>query len=116
MRYLSVAAERVTQETLTEALETAFGGQEGEIMPTLAERWIEQGLERGLEQGLRQGQQQALRESILDLLNIRFDATPSSIVERLSTIEGIDTLRSLHRRAVTAESLAEFEQFFATLF
>jgi hypothetical protein len=88
-------------------------------MPTIAERWIEQGkeigLEEGIEQGVHVGQLRALRNSISDLLLLRFDAAPAAISERLSEITDLETLRELNRQAATAESLTAFEQFFDSL-
>jgi hypothetical protein len=37
------------------------------------------------------------------------------ITQRLAHIEQIELLRALHRRSITAASLAEFEQFLATI-
>jgi len=118
LRYVSAAAESVTQEALMEVLETALSGQEGDIMPTIAERWIEQGLQKGLQKGFEEGLlqgQQALRESILDLLHLRFDVSSSSVVEQLGAVRDIASLRALLRHAATATTLAEFEQFLASL-
>jgi hypothetical protein len=76
---------------------------------------MKEAIEQGLEQGLEQGQRQALREGILELLSIRFDAAPTSMVKELEAIEALDSLRALHRQAATAETLASFEQFLFSL-
>jgi hypothetical protein len=102
-----VATDRVTQEEVQATLETVLGDQGDEIMPTIAEKWIEQ--------GKQVGQQQALRNSILDLLLLRLDVAPPAISERLSEITDLETLRDLLRQAATADSLPVFEQFLNTV-
>lgn len=67
-------------------------------------------IDRGLQQGLQQGAVQTAREGILDTLKLRFTRTPRSVSARLRKLDDPATLRSLHRKAVTAESLEEFEQ------
>ena len=76
-------------------------------------RGIEQGLEQGLEQGIRQGLEQGERkntiESILELLNIRFQDNTTETLE--TTIEGIDDLtrlKQLRRTAAQVQTLAAF--------
>lgn len=110
LRYLSVAAEGMTPEVLSQALEETLGDEEGEIMPTLAERWIEQGMQQGMQQGV-----QALRDSILESLSLRFDMAPAGLAEQLAAVHDLDTLRALLRQSITADSLATFEQFLADL-
>ena len=96
-------------------IEMSLGAAEGGMMNRFTEAWTKEALEKGLAQGLEQGQQRALRESILDLLSIRFDAAPVLVVEQLDAIGEIDSLRALHRRAATDKSLASFEQFLLSL-
>jgi hypothetical protein len=72
-------------------------------MPTLAQQWIEE------------GKQQALLNSILDLLRVRFDASPVGLTERLSAIEEPETLSLILRQAAMAESLADFESYLDSL-
>ena len=107
--YVSAAA-KVTQDDVKAALETGFTQDGGMIMTDLLTEWIEEKVEKGLQKG----QQQAMVNSILDILLLRFDAAPPTVSERLAKIESIETLRELNRRAVTADSLAEFEQLLDT--
>ncbi len=107
LRYLATTT-RIPQERMKRTIEVAFG--EGEMMNRFTEAWTKEALEQGLEQG----QRQALRESILELLSIRFDAAPTTVLARLEAIEEIDVLRALHRQAATAETLASFEQSLLT--
>ncbi|MCI0397806.1 MAG: DUF4351 domain-containing protein [Chloroflexi bacterium] len=93
LRYLSTAAENVTQERLTEAVETAFRGRGDKIMPTLAEKWIEQGVER----------------SILQVLERRFGQRPAALQERLASLS-LETLDMVLDEALLAADLPAFEQ------
>jgi predicted transposase/invertase (TIGR01784 family) len=103
LRYISAAADSVTEEDIRIALDTVLSEQEDKIMPTLAEKWVEQ------------GKQQQLVNNILDILLLRFDIVPPVISERLEEINDVDTLQQLLRQAVTAESLVSFEQFLNSL-
>jgi hypothetical protein len=76
--------------------------------------FVEELIEQGKQEGLQVGQQ-ALRNAILDVLMLRFDAAPPTVSGRLEKINDLETLRQLNREAVTAESLAAFEQFLNTL-
>ncbi len=104
LRYLSAATDRVTRQDLGQIIQTTLNEQGDKVMPTLAQQWIEEGIAKGLEQG----QQVALRESILDLLQIRFGAFPELIATRLTKVEDLATLRYLNRRAATVETLTAF--------
>lgn len=82
LKYLSVAAPRVTADDLTESLATAFPENEGGLMPTLAEQWIQQGL------------QQAFTRTTLRSLRRRFGNVDESRQKRISSLpaEKLDQL------------------------
>jgi predicted transposase/invertase (TIGR01784 family) len=103
LRYLSAAATHVSSQELVQVVEAALRGQGDDIMPTIAEQWIEQ------------GSQQTARENILDLLNIRFGIAPPDIAEQLAEITDRTILRTLHRLAATADTVAAFERFLASI-
>lgn len=88
-------------------------------MGGFVEKWIEQGkkqgLQQGLQEGLQEGRQQERRNSILDLIRLRFDAAPPSIADRLEGITDLETLRQVNLQAATADSLAAFEKYLETL-
>ena len=50
-----------------------------------------------------------VREDVLDALEIRFTAVPSSIVGAIDGIENLSILKQLLKRAITVDSLSEFE-------
>ncbi len=83
-------------------------------MPTLAEKWIEEGMTKGLQQGLQQGVQEgrleAARESVLEALEARFEPVPGDIVDRVRLADDPAKLKILLRQAVRAESLDAFRE------
>jgi flagellar biosynthesis/type III secretory pathway protein FliH len=120
LRYLSATAEQLTHDDLREAVETAVSGRQGDnLMPTLAEKWmqegIKEGIKEGIQQGLYEGRQEAMRETVSDLLFLRFNHIPAPIAQALQAVRDLDDLRFLHRRAATVDTLEEFERALATI-
>jgi hypothetical protein len=79
------------------------------IMPFIS-RVEEMAKEEGRLEGTQEGTKRTLREDILAILEVRFNAVPSEMVDALNGIEDSDTLRRLLRRAIAISSVAEFEQ------
>ena len=71
-------------------------------MPTLAEKWVEE--------GLQQGQVRAAREAVIDALEARFGEVPAEVVDRVQGVEDLAKLKVLLRQAVRAESLEAFRR------
>lgn len=104
LRYVTQAAEKVSEAELAQAVRTAFPREiGGDIMSTLAEMWMEQGVARGLEQ--------ATQNSVIEVLEIRFGSVPEEIVAAVAQIHDLDALRSLFRQAVTVDSLTTFRLY-----
>ncbi len=78
------------------------------------ERGIKQGIEQGIKQGIEQGiEQESLRskrESIIEVLEIRFAEIPSELTAVINGIEDFELLKQLHKRAVTVASVEELQQ------
>ena len=68
------------------------------------------GIKKGIQQGMQQGILQNAREAVIDILELRFDVVPESIINRLNKIYDPSILKIFHRKAVNANSLEEFEQ------
>ena len=68
------------------------------------------GIKKGIQQGMQQGILQNAREAVIDILELRFDVVPESIINRLNEIYDPSILKIFHRKAVNANSLEEFEQ------
>lgn len=123
--YYIDAVTGIAPGVMKKTIEMTFGRRRGEMMDRFTAIWkeealkegrqegleqgLQQGLQEGLQQGLQQGQQQGHRDSILEALKVRFDASPMLIAEHLAAIDDIETLRTLLRQALTANSLATFE-------
>ena len=64
LSYLSRGIDKVDEEDMRRA-EGAFPFTGGEIMPTIAEKWIEQGMTKGIQQGtLQMGSQSSQKVPI----------------------------------------------------
>lgn len=59
---------------------------------------------------MHQGELQAAREFVVEALGTHFKLVPESVTHLLKQIEDIEVLREFLRLAITAESLAAFEQ------
>ena len=55
------------------------------------------------------------REDVIDVLQIRFGELPNELVDKVNQIEDVTQLKMLLNRAVTANSLSEFQQAIAHL-
>ena len=82
---------------------------------------LQQGLQQGVQQGLQQGIQEGIqagirqrlqeaRDSVLEVLGIRFGVIPEDIARLLNTVEVTETLRSLHRQSVICKDLNIFRE------
>ncbi len=126
--YIGNAARHLQREEMVTIIQQTLAEEGSEIMETIAEQWVQQGVERGFQQGIQQGIQQGmqqgiqqglrqgmvkgveqgLREAILDTLLLRFDAAPQAVEAKLTAVTDAEQLRSLHRQAISADSLEEF--------
>ena len=60
--------------------------------------------------GIQKGSVRTAQEAVIDVLDLRFHDVPESTVEAVNAIEDTSFLRTLHRMAVTASSLEEWER------
>ncbi|NET61941.1 MAG: hypothetical protein F6K47_39240 [Symploca sp. SIO2E6] len=78
------------------------------------QRGIEQGIERGIEQGIEQGIErgtvQTARESVLEVLTMRFEMVLPELIEAINQIEDASVLKQLLKQAIAINSLAQFQQ------
>jgi len=66
---------------------------------------------RGMERGIEQGTRQTARESVIIVLRSRFGEVPTEFAETINNIEDLSLLKQLLERAVTVNSLRDFQQF-----
>ena len=102
IRYVINASDTVSLEELKHIIvHSYFQQKEGELM-TLAEQ-----LRR---EGHQKGQLEDARDSILDILEARFNTAPQEIVETLKAVNDISVLKQLRKKAAVTESLEEFRK------
>ena len=110
IRYVINASDTVSLEELKHIIvHSYFQQKEGELM-TLAEQLRREGHQRGLQQGLEKGQLEDARDSILDILEARFNTAPQEIVKILKAINDISVLKQLRKKAAVTEGLEEFKK------
>jgi predicted transposase/invertase (TIGR01784 family) len=124
LSYVASGTEQVTRDDLKEIVEELLE-KGGEVMPTIAEQWLEEGRQEGLKEGLKEGLEQGLeqgreegREAALKLLRRflarRFGAALDQFDERLKGLD-LAAIDGLSEAAFEAESLADFEAALANL-
>jgi len=69
----------------------------------------ERDVKEGRAEGLEQGSVQTMREAILELLEVRFGITSTTVLAGLACIEDLARLKALLRKTTTVSSLNEFE-------
>ncbi len=98
LRYLSAGTDKLREEELRRVVE-AIVPEGGNLMATIAERWMQQGLEQGLRQG-------ALLQ-LLRVLEHRFGRVSSGVEVKLRTLDAAH-LESLLDVALDTTSLDAF--------
>ena len=67
------------------------------------------------EQGIKQGERKAAIESLLDVLEVRFQSSEvQTLKPKIESIEELQTLKQLHHEALQVSSLDEFRQILAS--
>ncbi|ACN99035.1 conserved hypothetical protein [Sulfurihydrogenibium azorense Az-Fu1] len=61
------------------------------------------------EKFIKEGLQQGLQEALIELLELRFGNIGGDIKNKIKSIENIETLKSLHKKAVIINSIEELE-------
>ena len=112
-KYLTKASEHLHSEDYRKALSILPEGGE-DIMETLADQWIKEGESRGViigtQQGMQQGKIEAAQEMLLDALGERFGTINRSLIEKVKTVQSVDTLKVLFRQSFRVDSLEAFEE------
>ena len=79
-------------------------------MPTLAEKWIEQGRMEGEKQGMIKGMLLEAQEMVLEALIEKFGLIKPELSVKIKGIVNRELLKILHKLAIRANSLSEFEE------
>lgn len=98
LRYVVAASPHVGLDEVQSAIDIVLTDDRSDIMPTLAERWIEQGKQQGLEQGLEQGRRQ-MAEVVIAILTSRLGELQPEVSETLRQ------LSMAHLQQVTVAAL-----------
>ena len=109
LRYLTGGTDRISEEELKEVVTELF--EEGEtLMPTIAEKWIEQGREEGLKAGRREAALDLLRR----FLARRFGTELHQFDQQFQQLD-LTAITHLSDAVFEAKTLAEVEAALAAL-
>ena len=111
LKYLASGTDKVGAEELKKVVTEILEDQGENIMPTIAEQWIEQ----GIQQDIQQGKLQSVREGILENLEARFEVVPRSVIKGIDAIEELSLLKILHKKSVVIGSMQQFKEVMARL-
>jgi len=59
----------------------------------------------------RMGMEKGMRESVIDVLEIRFENVSSELVDEISQIQDTSLLKNLLRQAITLDSISDFQGY-----
>ncbi len=94
----------------TQAIEEASRGREVEVMArTSAEDLIEQGMKIGEDRGKEIGRIAAKRETLLQLMRLKFGPLPAEVEATLGELADVARIDALLVRILTASTLAEMK-------
>jgi hypothetical protein len=71
---------------------------------------LQQGIQKGIQQGIQLGTLQKSRDMVIDILENRFQSVPKKLVEKIQALDDTRLLSKLFKKAISIESLVEFEQ------
>jgi flagellar biosynthesis/type III secretory pathway protein FliH len=74
---------------------------------------LQRGLQKGLQKGLQRGMLQNAQQSVIEILETRFETVPDTLARSIEAIEDLAILQRLLKRAVVAASLDEFQESLA---
>ena len=104
LKYVASGSDQIREEEIERGIKEILREKGGDIMPTVAERWIEQGIQQGIQQGILE----ASRAALIEVLEDRFETVSQTLRSRLKAITDPGILKSLHKKALGAGSLEEF--------
>ena len=100
----------VLPEPLQEKFAEVVEKQEGAKAMNVITPYERRAMEKGERIGIEKGALDATREDTLTALELRFGSVPARIAERVNALTSAATVQKLHRLAITAKTLQEFEQ------
>ncbi len=113
LRYMAAGSDKLSEEELNMIVLKAI--EEGDdLMPTLAEKWVEQGKEIGLKKGREEGQREATLTLLRRYLTTRFGVAVDHFDAALQPLD-LPSLTALSDVAFEASTLAQFEAALAEM-
>jgi len=127
LQYISEGTDKIDDKDLKKIIEDTIP-QGGELMMTLADRWLQQGLKQGLQQGLKQGLQQGLKQGLqqgkqqgmirglrsgIELgLELKFGVEGLRMLPEIRKIEDVEVLRAVQEGLKMVNSPAELQRIY----
>ena len=99
---------------LPEKYELQFEGAMKEIEEAKEMKYVTTIERRATEKGIEKGSVQAVTEVLVEALTLRFQSIPQELLVEIQKISDLTRLKALHRQAIIAQSLEEFEHFVDT--
>ena len=122
LRYVAGASDKVTTADLERAAAAALPVAGGEVMPTLAEQWIEEGRQEGRQEGRKEGRKEGLEQGLLKgtrrgllagmgpALELKFGSDGVALLSELHEIEDVDVLRKVADAIRTARTVEDLRR------
>ncbi len=111
LKYLSSASEEIDEKTIQQSIKKALPMRGERVMPTLVEKWLEQGREEGreegIEKGIEKGKIEGLQEAIQIVLKSKFGAEGISLCERVNNIDSVEKLKQIEEKLLQSDSIEE---------
>ncbi|GAB6160978.1 Rpn family recombination-promoting nuclease/putative transposase [Desulfothermus naphthae] len=108
LRYIANATDKIEEEDIKKAIKQIEKG--ADIMPTLAEKWIEQGRTEGRIEGRMEGMILDAQEMVMEALIERFGLVKPELSVKIRGVGNRDVLKILHKLAIRVDSIQEFEE------
>jgi predicted transposase/invertase (TIGR01784 family) len=132
LRYVASGTDSIGKERLEEVVIEVLKNQGGDIMPTIAEQWIQEGMQQGIQQGIQQGMKegiqqgiqqgmkegirQGVKEGLLKAirlgLELRFGSEGLRVFPEIRKIEDTDVLDTISEAVKSAESIGALERIY----
>jgi hypothetical protein len=104
--YVSATTKQTEVLHIRQALSQAFPANEGGLMQTMAQAWIEEGWQKGRQEGRQEGMIEGVANSAIRLLKKRFPALDSETLQMVGTLP-LPQLEALLDQAIEFQTMDE---------
>ncbi len=120
LKYLVKASEKIDEKTIQQSVQKALSIRGEKVMPTLAEKWKQEGIEIGIEKGIERGREEGVEKGILVglqdgiqlALKLKFGAEALPLCERVKNIDSLGKLKQIEEMLLQSKSLDEIGSYF----